>query len=119
MQLSNNEHIVKALLPTVDKIFDIGYGPQDVETVYPDDYIKHLEEPMYNLRLNRQLEESLSPQVSTVDSATDILNPKPAVNPPMACIGDAISLNPENSKYIKKDPETGEITVVDVDNSDD
>lgn len=121
LQLSNNEHIVKALMPSIEPIFTLGYGPQNVDVTYPDDYVKHREEPLYNLRINKELEESLSPQVYTVESATDILNPKPAVNPVMASLGDAISLTPTNSKYTKKDPETGEIIVVDVndDNSGD
>lgn len=116
LQLSNNEHTVKSLLPSLEEpIFTLGYGPQDVDVRYPDDYSKHQEEPLYNLRIDREFEESLSPQVYTVESAETILKPKPAVNPPMAALGDAISLNSTNTKYTKKNMETGEITVVDVD----
>ena len=116
LQLSNNEHIVKALLPSLEepeKIFDIGYGPQNVETVYPDDYLKDPDNPMYNLRLNRELEESYSPSVYTVEQADDILTPKPAVNPPMVTLGDAISLNNNNTKYTKYDRNSDIIKVED------
>ena len=121
MQLSNNEHVVKALLPSLEdpeQIFSIGYGPQSVEVVYPDDYLKHPDEPRYNLRLNRDLEGKYAPNVYTKDSAESILKPKPAVNPPMAMVGDAISVNYDNTKYTKIDTETGDITVVDVDDAD-
>ena len=115
LQLSNNEHIVKALLPSLeepDRIFDIGYGPQNVDVVYPDNYLKHADNPMYNLRLNRDLETSLTPSVYTNDKAEDVMNPKPAVNPPMSVLGDAISLNETNTSYTKYDKETGEIKVI-------
>lgn len=121
LQLSNNEHIVKALLPSLEEpeaIFSIGFGPQNVDVVYPDNYLKNRGDPLYNLRLNRQLEESLSPRVKTVDSATDILNPRPAVNPVMASLGDAISMNPTNTKYTVKHQDTGKVEVVDVPDSE-
>lgn len=115
LQLSNNEHIVKALMPSLeeyDPIFDIGYGPQNVDVVYPDNYLKTGDDPFYNLRINRELEESYTPQVYTVETAKDILSPKPGVNPPMIALGDAISLNEENTKYTKYDKNTGKIRVV-------
>lgn len=115
LQLCNNEHILKALLPSLeepDRIFDIGYGPQNVSTRYPDNYLKNGEDPMYNLRINKSLEESFTPQVWTVDKAKSVMSPQPAVNPVMSKLGDAISLNKANSKYTKVDPETGEIIVV-------
>ena len=118
LQLSNNEHIVKALLPSLEEpeqIFSLGYGPKNVETVYPDNYLKHDEDPLYNLRINRQLEESFTPSVYTVEEAEDIMNPKPAVNPPMFRLGDAISLNDMNTQYANRDKETGEEVVTGLD----
>ena len=125
MQLANNEHIVKSLLPNIDqnydpdnnrhdpeKIFSIGYGPQDVSVTYPDNYLRYLDDdyigkreyddkPLYNLRYDRKAEEDISPDVYTVESdrTPDILHPGPAVNPIMAKVGDAISLDKYNTKY--------------------
>lgn len=116
LQLANNEQIVKSL---IDPIFSLGYGPQDVDVTYADDYIKYEYQDKYNnrplvsgkawnLRYDKQSEESLGTDVYTLDSdrTKDIMNPRPAVNPPMMKIGDAISMNPnnlENSKYTKRD----------------
>lgn len=114
LQLSNNEHIVKALLPSLEepeKIFSVGYGPEDVTVTYPDNYLKTGDDPLYNLRVNRELEESYTPSVYTVESAESIMTPKPAVNPPMFRLGEAISLNDQNTLYTERDPETGEIIV--------
>lgn len=118
LQLSNNEHIVKALLPSLespDPIFSLGFGPQNVETVYPNDYLKHDDDPMYNLRIDRNLEESFTPQVYTVEKAESVIKPKPAVNPVMSHMGDAISLNSRNVGYTKYDEVTGQIKAVKLD----
>lgn len=114
LQLSNNEHIVKALLPSLEepeKIFSMGYGPENVEVTYPDNYLKNSDDPWYNLRVDRELEESLTPRVYTVEKADSVVRPYPAVNPPMFRLGDAISLNSTNTQYTSVDPETGEIVV--------
>lgn len=118
LQLSNNEHIVKALLPsleTPEEIFSIGYGPENVDVTYPDDYTKNGDGPLYNLRIDRTLEESFTPSVYTVEKAESVMNPKPAVNPPMFMVGDAISLNSDNTQYTYRDPETGHIGVRGID----
>lgn len=115
LQLCNNDHIVKALLPS---IFDIGYGPQDVSVQYPDDYLKDADYPLYNLRINNQLEHQLTNKVYTIEDATSVTAPKPAVNPVMAALGDAISLNARNTAYTKYDTTTGKIEVVRVDNEE-
>lgn len=118
LQISNNEHVVKALLPSLggpDPIFSLGYGPQDVETVYPDNYLKYDDDPMYNLRLDKELEESFSPQVYTIESADSVINTRPAVNPVMSHLGDAISLNDRNVAYTKYDEESGKIKAVHLD----
>lgn len=168
LQLCNNEHIVKALLPSMEapeKIFSLGYGPQDayikykanlvnrqrdnvqtednvnilatrsgrisqmnmeegeqylpeIETVYPPNYLKNMEGRNYNLRIDREYEESLTPRVYTVESADAVSSPRPAVNPPMAVMGDAISLNSMNRTYTQYDPESGTITEIAVEDSD-
>lgn len=123
LQLCNNEHTVKALIPSAvdpdkkvepDATFSLGYGPQDVTVTYPDNYLKNSDNPMFNLRYDRAQEESFGSDVYTLDAdrTTDILNPRPAVNPKMATIGDAISLNTHNTKYIETD-ESGKPHVVD------
>jgi len=93
LQLCNNENITKSLFD--EPIFSLGYGPQDVETKrYDDDYMKYpyrdkyedgtFEEPesyidregisnrrvlgskVYNLRVDRDLEESrIVPNLTT------------------------------------------------------
>lgn len=110
LQLSNNEEIVKSLIPP---IFSIGYGPQDVETVYDDSYSEQVESAnvlanKYNLRYNRDIDESNTEihndtyDIYTLDAdrSLTILTPRPVINPIMSKVGDAISLNESNSKYL-------------------
>lgn len=106
LQLSNNEHIVESLIPEKDKIFSIGYEPQKIDTFLPDDYLdpNYIASAEYrksddyrrpfNLRYDRKQEEAITQDVYTVDAdrTKDILNPRPAVNPVMSNIGDAIAL---------------------------
>lgn len=109
LQISNNEHIVKALIPEtsqiIDPIFSLGKGPQAVGVKYPDNYLKIDDAPEYNLRYDRKLEESLTPDVYTVDAERthDVVNPRPAVNPVMQTVGDAISMNSQNDTYVMND----------------
>ncbi len=128
LQLSNNEEIVKSL---IHPIFSLGYGPLSVDVTYPDDYLvkrvpgsdkvegyNPYTDPVYpgkpavNLRYDRELDESETPStgenqydVMTIDAdrSPDILTPRPAPNPIMVSIGDAISLNPENPSYTEVD----------------
>lgn len=106
LQLSNNENIVRSL---IDKpIFSLGYGSQDVETLYVDGYDKypyqdrylnrtHILDPSkaYNLRYDRSTEESITSDVYTlhkpVADDVSIIKPRPAVNSIMSAIGDALS----------------------------
>lgn len=121
LQLSNNEEVVKAL---IDPIFSLGYGPQTLSDVYtapnvnpyeydvsePPNYLRppYQDKPIWNLRYDRILDEAVTASVgadkydvTTVDAdrTIDILNPRPAVNPIMASLGDAISMNDENTSY--------------------
>lgn len=115
LQLANNNHIVRSLLK--DPIFSIGYGPDDVRVTYPDDYVlpPYVDRPInkpqqpatkaWNLRLDRDLEQSITKDVYTNDEdrTESIMKPRPAVNPPMLKLGDAISLNSQNTRYIMMD----------------
>ena len=111
LQLANNEHVVRSLLK--DPIFSIGYGPDDVNVTYPDDYVlpPYIDRPInrpqqpankaWNLRLDRELEKSITNDVYTIDDdrSESIMKPRPAVNPPMLKLGDSISLNSQNTRY--------------------
>lgn len=111
LQLCNNEHIVKSLLPhetDQDKIFGLGYDPQDIEVTYPDDYVLpdvyelsdgnapvgpdgRLRHPnAYNLRYDKTKEEEIGNDVYTVEGGT-IVKPQPAVNPVMSNVGDMMA----------------------------
>lgn len=127
LQLSNNEEIIKAL---IDPIFSLGYEPQSVGIHFPDDYLKHPStEKDWNLRYDRQTDESYTKKnavgeydVSVIDAgrSPDIVHPRPAVNPIMGEVGDAISMNNENTKYTRVVTDSdgnpiGETNVVDSD----
>lgn len=112
LQVSNNDHVLDSLMPNLRKIFSLGYGPQDVTTVYPDNYLDWVDDtskqykqyddvPPWNLRYDRKAEEDITPAVYTVEDeySKDILHPRPAVNPIMAKMGDAIPRNKYNTEY--------------------
>ncbi len=120
LQLCNNEQIMKAL---IDPIFSLGYGPQEVGVTYPDNYLKEPDQPLkdewgnytnkniygdkpvWNLRYDKQAEDDLGSDVDTIDEARteSIIKPRPAVNPIMSQLGDAISRNEENTVYTKNE----------------
>lgn len=117
LQLCNNEHIVKSLVPP---IFDLGYGPQDVDVVYPDNYYEYSGAPFnrrgemddftkpYNLRLNKYVEDTTSHDVHTLDRnrKSTIIDPAPKVNDIMGVIGEVIISNVEdhNKQDLSGDP---------------
>lgn len=144
LQLSNNEEIVKLLVDPIFSLgygpLDVGvtypddyiikckynedadnfdkiyYSPYE-DTVYPG-------KPAVNLRYNRELDESQTAlavegkyDVMTVDPerSPDMLNPRPAVNPIMGKMGEAISLNNQNTEYTQVNKED-EITRKTIDN---
>lgn len=105
LQMANNEHVVKALL---GPIFTLGFGPQDLETEYPEDYYKmNPGSRGINLRYDKQREEDNTPEregaydIYTVDDyrSEDNLDFKPRVNPRMVVAGDAISITDDNTVY--------------------
>ena len=121
LQLANNEQVVKAL---IDPIFSLGYGPQTVDTTYPDSYLKppYQDKPVTNLRYDYQLEHDTdNDEAYTIDNeeSGNILHPEPAVNPRYVSLGDAISMDADNSKYTKvvkdESPEGSHIELVDAD----
>lgn len=129
LQLCNNEHIMKSLIPSKpgiiypdpdkdseivtkpkEQIFGLGWQPQDVTWRYDDDYVlPDIEADAlpggkyrpWNLRYDKAREEESGPDVYTIDAdrSIDILNPRPAINPVMKVIGDGISVNPEDEQH--------------------
>ena len=107
LQMCNNEQIVKAL---IDPVFSLGYGPQtdsdrysdepmyitenNVRVENPKSYLVPLykDKPIWNLRYDRAQEESLGSDVYTIDSdrTSGVTSPRPAVNPIMGELGDAM-----------------------------
>lgn len=110
LQLSNNDHVVKSLIP---EIFSLGYDPQEVGVEFPDDYLINPSEQdkakPWNLRYDLDTDKANTPQtdegyfISTVDEAdprtTSEIHPYPAVNPVMGKVGDAMSASDDNSSY--------------------
>ena len=141
LQMCNNENVVKAL---ISPVFDLGYGPQDVDVYYDEDYRDMLLHPedytirnrdgewmypaqrLWNLRYNKDMELSVTKNpnrtdddqadVYTIDSyrSTNILNPRPAPNPPMAKLGDSMVLHESEDlstvTYVKADGDSPENT---------
>ena len=99
LQLCNNDHVVKSLLPEINKIFSLGYGPEDVMVDYPE-YMA------YNLGFDRDRERTdTGGDVYTIydNDSPDILHPVPAVNPPKFNVGDAIAVDSGNNTYWMSD----------------
>lgn len=114
LQMCNNEHITKSLL---GPIFNLQYGPQDV-VVHGREGIADTDPPRWNLAYNKTIDESITSRnasgdfdVYTMDGNVGV-STVPAVNPIMAEIGDAISLNQSNTYYTKYDDQTGTISTV-------
>ena len=118
LQLANNSEVVKALIGNSedDVIFSLGFGPnEDIGTHYVEDYLKAgykyedhysngnvVTDKAWNLRYDETNEKLLGDSVYTVQEGT-ILKPQPAVNPAMIQLGDAISMNQDNTEYTKND----------------
>lgn len=118
LQLANNDQVMQALFPDMEPIFSLGYGPQDVSTRYPDNYLRpsghsiyedrpanataHPATQAWNLRYDKAQEaKNLGDyDTYTIDDnrSPNILKPRPAVNPIMKSLGDAVALNPDGSE---------------------
>lgn len=85
LQMANNEHIVKSLFSK--PIFSLGYGPT-VDTLAD----VNVNDPKYNLKYNKSVEESISRAVYTLDPerTSTPLDPKPKVNGIMTQMGERI-----------------------------
>jgi hypothetical protein len=128
LQMCNNEHIVKSLLP--NPIFSQGYEPQDVQVVQADG----TDMPNWNLIYNYGNEfdtpHSRDTQSNTTPlpfSAHDILalddtrtvddndpSPIPAVNPIMGQVGDVILMSSNPVTYTRHNPTTDELETYEV-----
>lgn len=96
LQLCNNEHVVRGLMPSgeeYDPIFYLGLTPEDVQVVEPANYYKDKSKKLYNLLYDYTQEKVYGNEVYTIDDdrSTDENNPRPAINGPMMTIGDALS----------------------------
>jgi hypothetical protein len=98
LQMSNNEHITKSLF--TKPIFDLGYTPQDV-FIQPYYSLS----PNWNLRYDLTYEPGFIYDITTIDEdrTESSTRPRPAVNPIMAQIGDAMIMPEDaqdNEKYL-------------------
>lgn len=119
LQLCNNVQIVKSLVPS---IFDLGYEPQTAGMEFNVDYISsdkdknymYNDKPVVNLRYNKPLDDSFNDDLHTIeeDRTSDSIHPQPAVNPRVIKLGDAISMNDDNTSYTHVNEE-GEIELGD------
>lgn len=110
LQLCNNEHIMRSLRVP---IFGLGYTPNEDESYVIGDNDDIPDESFdwarnWNLRYDKVLEFSESDEVHTVGMGTPPNEnygtptaPRPAVNPIMMQVGDAISLNSANTQFSK------------------
>lgn len=122
LQLSNNEEIVSSL---IGPIFSLGYEPQ-VEVVQGNTYLKNptvMKERNWNLIYDRELDEKQTSVNSKGEYDISVVNAErtqdapitvPTVNPIMMVLGDAISMNNENTTYTKYDPNTDSIIIKDI-----
>lgn len=111
LQLSNNEHITKSLF--TEPIFDLGYEPQDV-VIEP----YHDLQPNWNLLYNQTNEPDYHYDVITLDEERSEYStrPRPAVNPIMAQVGDAMEMAKDeqgNRHYLVTDKDDPDHKLVD------
>lgn len=132
LQMSNNEHIVDALL---DPIFGLGYHPteDDVSTYEGPSPLPATDDApkIYNLRYDKALDQGDADteaigteEVTTADESREQTWPNvtPRVNPIMASVGDTISavggaipLNSTNTEYTDvraTEPEGNELKII-------
>lgn len=115
LQLSNNQGLDK-LIRLNPPIFKQGYFPQDyadfndidIDIIVANGYVKGNDKPEWNLLYDRIAEEELSRDITTLDSSrtANRTHPRPAVNPIMTQVGDAISMNEYNTEYANRTPKS-------------
>lgn len=116
LQMSNNEHIVRSLIP---EMFSLGYGPHLGDTESDEYFLENQDiredRPwdIKNLR-HRDVKDQFQDGWSYLDQtrAQSPTRPRPRVNPILARIGDAIPMTPnplepyDNKEYtVSTDPE--------------
>lgn len=132
LQLCNNEHVIASLLPESSSvIFGIGYGPQDVKVVYPDNKLVGTRDEdnskPWNLLYDRATDEANGSNVRVTDPRRsdydETIDSSPVVNLPMESPGDTVVLDKGEdgrSLTITDVNESGNISVVEyVDDADD
>lgn len=120
LQLANNEQIVNSLLkdPDSGKIFSLGYNPVSKGGSVTDAsmYPEGSDRPEWNLRYDAGKDRSISEDTFVNDPArtSTPTAPKPAVNPIMMSIGDAVEAvdpNTSGGKLYSKADDEGNISV--------
>lgn len=123
LQLCNSEHMMRSLL---SPIFDLSYGPQDIEVQPYYGWAQSGTTPdwnKWNLRYNRSLDDTAD--IRTVEDGRSprgdsAYSPIPAVNPIMAEIGDAMkayevaefTTSVQKGAYIDLDPDVHVVAVI-------
>jgi hypothetical protein len=119
LQLTNN-HNIDNLLRLDPPIFSQGYFPQDyadindvdIDVVMAQGYTVGGDAfpPEWNLLYDRIAEEDVGPDITTIDTSRtpNRTHPKPAVNPIMTQIGDALSMNDYNTEYANRTPKSND-----------
>ena len=122
LQLANNDHIVNSLIKDPetgkenppDKIFSIGYNPIEigVSTSTPILKPEYADKPLWNLRYDAGTDRDITTEtyVNDPNRESTITSPKPAVNPIMMSVGDAVTNTPDNTQYSTADTD-GNISV--------
>lgn len=120
LQLANNEQIVNSLLkdPDSGKIFSLGYNPvsKNGSVTNASMYPEGSDKPEWNLRYDAEKDRSISADTFVNDPSrtSTPTAPKPAVNPIMMSIGDAVeAIDPNTSggKLYSKADDAGNISV--------
>lgn len=120
LQLANNENIVSSLLkdPETNRIFSLGYNPIEKGGAITDAkmYPESSDGPDWNLRYDAGTDRQISEDtfVNDPQRMSTPVNPKPAVNPVMMSIGDAVQADDPNvlgSKLYSESDSSGNISV--------
>lgn len=122
LQLANNEHIVRSLIKDPetgknnppDAIFSLGYNPIEVGTSVTEPVLEpeYADKPLWNLRYDAGTDREITEETYVNDPSrvSTITSPKPAVNPIMMQVGDAVTNTDDNSLYSEVDDD-GNVSV--------
>lgn len=131
LQLCNNENVFNSLIrdPEIKKIFNLGYNQDDFVVFHPapNDPLEK-KRGLWNLLYNQTNEAAMSDDVYTIDEtrtsqySDPTNNPRPAVNPIMSKIGEAMEVPvwdaatstwKRNEKFTKDDGQ-GNLYIADI-----